>query len=80
MYEKKVCGYPNPNQSPEKIDFFCRPGCERIFSKHFDESKIPFDANNKSFNFAGFLHDSLEVSVKFHFKNTVARSSVLSKL
>ena len=63
-YEKKVCGYPN--KSPEKIvnDFLCRPGCERMFSKHFNQSKIPLDANNKTFNFAGFLHDSLEVSVQ----------------
>ena len=60
-YKKKVCGYPN--QSTEKIgnEFLCSPGCERIFSKHFDESEIPFDAKNKTFNFTGFLHDSLEV-------------------
>ena len=60
-YKKKVCGYPNKSLKKIENDFSCSPGCERVFSKHFDESEIPFHANNKTFNLAGFLHDSLEV-------------------
>ena len=62
-YEHKVCGYPD--QSPKKIknDFSCNPGCERIFSKHFNASQIPYNKRDNTFNFARFLHQSLEVSM-----------------
>ena len=66
-YEHKVCGYPD--QSPKKItnNFSCNPGCERIFSKHFNVSQIPYNERDNTFNFARFLHQSLEVSTYVHY-------------
>ena len=61
-YERKVCGYPDRSPKIIKDDFSCNPGCERIFSKHFNASQIPYNKRDNTFNFAGFLHQSLEVS------------------
>ena len=66
-YEHKVCGYPD--KLPKKItnNFTCNPGCERIFSKHFNKSQIPYNKMDSTFNFARFLHQSLEVSTYVHY-------------
>ena len=66
-YEHKVCGYPNQSSKKIRNNFACNPGCERIFSKHFDESQIPYNKTDNTFNFARFLHQSLEVSTYVHY-------------